>query len=260
MSIDDTQHFDFSTDDDAPIDERTSAINELFRQVKDRAKLMASKASNFGEYVNAFLLDYYYTNFTGLGWLYDASKGEMSVDALVGDLEVGDKAIEIDQTTAAIAEMQDRLEQEPEREGYVRVAVRKIRKGTDVTGLRTMAIFPSGIDIPRAGFDESAKSVDDKPQVVYYEPQKACWRHAVDDARKAADENGGVYYLPIQNTQEAQNNLHADPNGNVEYVMGRDDDGERIKQSMDSYLWVALVRRAEDENKHFVVSDFRGNH
>ena len=252
-------HFDFSDDKPTPLDGRASAIDELFRQVKDKAKLMANNSGNLGDYVKAFFLDYYYTNFSGLGWLYDATKGEMSVDALAGDLEVGDKAIEIEKTTAAIAEMKDRLEQEPEREGYVRVAVRKIRKGNDVTGLRAMAIFPSGVDIQRAGFDESVGRVNDKPQVVYYEPQKACWSHAVDDARKAADENGGAYYLPLQNTQEAQNSLHADPKGNVEYVIDRGDDGERVKQSMDSYLWVALVRKADGENKHFVVSDFREN-
>lgn len=257
LSMTMVDHLDFSSDnDDPPVDERTNAINELFREVKDKAKLIARNASSLSEYVRAFLLDYYYTNFAGLAWLYDESKGQMKGDALVRDLETGEKAVEIDKLASAIRDMYDRLVREPDREGFVRVAVIKIRKGDNVSGLRVLAIFPGNVDILRAGFDEQGFSGDSEQQIVYYEPQTACWEHAADDARKLADENGGVYYLPIQKSEEAQKNFKPDAYGKVEYVIGRDEKGERVKQDMPSYLWVSLVRRAYGENKHFVVSDY----
>jgi hypothetical protein len=161
--------------------------------------------------------------------MFDQSAEGVSFDELVSDLEDGDGKREVEKKTSAIEEMKKRLDSAPDKEGFVKVTIKKIRSGDSVSGLRVMAVFPGGISIPHTGFDDIAARYNDGKQTVYYEPNAACFRNAFDDANKESlkntDKEYKVYYLQVMDTEEAQRTIRPGLDGMAEYVLGKDEMG-----------------------------------
>lgn len=260
MPLDNVLHIEFSDDEVPPRNEKDVKVDELATEVRKKAKEIASGAEELSEYIKAFYLDYMYGSYEGLAWMFDQSAEGVSLDELVNDIEVGDGKREIERKTSAIEEMRKILDDAPDKEGYVKVTIKKIRSGDFVSGLRVLAEFPEGVLVPHAGFDDSAARYNEGKQTVYYEPNAACFKNAFDDANKESlknkDSEYKVYYLKVMDTEEAQRTIRPGLDGIAEYVLGKDEMGNKIKQSMDSYLWVALVHSGYKEDLHFRVSDF----
>lgn len=259
MSIDNMIHIEFP-DDEIPVrSQEDLKIDALVSEVRKKAREIAGGAKDLSEYVKAFYLDYKYGIYDALAWIFKQGD-EVNLNDLVEDISNGDGKKEVGKKVSAIEEMKKVLDGAPEKEGFVKMTVKKIRRGDDVLGLRVLAEFPEEVFIPHTGFDDSAAGFMSGKQTVYYEPNAACFRNAFDDANKEslknADSEYKVYYLQVMDTEEARRSIRPGIDGIAEYVLGKDEAGNKIKQRMDSFLWIALVHRGHQEDLHFKVSDF----
>ena len=249
-----TMFLDFSNEEPTRSD-RDLQIESLISQNRELAREMADKAVFLSDYILAFRFDFLYSNFKGLAWMDELP----SPDDFRSEFS-NEKFIERAKRTAEkISNMKQDLDKAPDRDGYAKLVIRQIRDQDSPWGLRVLAKFPDGTLVPHVGFDKNASDFNHGEQVVYYEPNLACFKNAYDDARKIANENVGdehqVYYLKIVDVEEASNLIVHGPNGVAEY-QGVDENGEKVKQSRDAYIMVSLLGRAAEEDYRIRVSDF----
>ncbi len=246
---------DFS-DDEHTRSERDLQIESLIDQNRELAREMAGKSASLSDYVLAFRFDFLYSNFRGLAWMDELP----SPDDFKSEFS-NEKFIERARSVAEkISKMKQDLDNAPDKEGYAKMIIRQIKDKDSPWGLRVLAKFPAGTVVPHAGFDRKASEFNNGEQIVYYEPNLACFKNAYDDARKVANENVDdehqVYYLKIVDVEEASSLIVHGSNGVAEYQLGIDDNGEKIKQNMDAYIMVSLLGRAAEEEYRIRVSDF----
>jgi hypothetical protein len=240
--------------------EKDKKIDELVKGVREVASVKAEEAKRLTDYVAAFLLDYRYGSYDGLIWMFDDPDHPEKVEDITSILTESAFIKEAEKTAKIIEEMKDVIDGAPEKEGYSKVTFRQMRSGDFVHGIRVLAEFPSEVLIPHGGFDKQANNTSGEKQFIYYEPSAACFKNPFDDARKLSLANEGpesrVYYLKLVDVNEASENIKHGPNGVAEYILGVDEEGNKIKQSMESYMLVSLLGRGFKEDCRLRVSDF----
>lgn len=246
---------DFSEDQE-PRSERDQKIDFLVSYNRELARKVVTEAKNLADYFLAFRFDFLYGSSKGLTWMDELPTEEEFKSELTNKafLERAHRVAE------KVEVMKKDLDKAPDKVGYVKVVIRQIKDQDSPWGLRVLAKFPKEVLVPHTGFDPNAAQYNDGEQILYFEPNLACFKNAFDDARKDANKNSGdehqVYYLKLTTPEEASKNIVHGANGVAEYQQGVDESGKKVKQSKDAYMIVSLLGRAAEEDYRVRVSDF----
>jgi len=226
---------------------------------------MATKASDVLTYFKAHKLAFLYANLDGksdgVSWMFEHEDfpGQITAESLIGDFDIDQGMIKgLEKQCVALEILRKKLEIFPEKEGYARVAIRKIRgKDKRVEGYSVLAIFPESTLLTHYGLDENATGAHGGNQAVFYEPIAACYENACSELYNITPEgeNRGMFYLPLKEVHEAQKGLIFDASGVAHYVIGVDKKGNKITQDRYDYLTAGLLGGVIGETKRIRISD-----
>ncbi len=187
-----------------------------------------------------------------ISWMWDY--GGVIAEDLVEE-QTNEKFSEHHAKDAKIAEsLRPSLNKLPEKEGIVRVVLKRARIDNNYYTYRALAAFPSGVE----AFDPSDGVVKDHPDAkggtVYFRPENACTEHACDDLFKIHRDE--PFYMPYRDLYDATKRLQTNKNGVNEYLLETLDEGTKVKQDAENYILVALLGGYSNENYIARVSDF----
>lgn len=227
--------------------ERSEAVEKIAREAKKIITGNISAATTEKDFLrwNSALL--WSASPQMIDWMWDF--GGITTEALIEDYETTKRDKEFEKEARYVSELREKLAANPDREGQVKVALKRIRdKSGRIENYRILAEFPLGYYVK--GVDWEDERDNSKPHVIYFEPSNACVIHACDDLYRSNKGAEGVAYIPVVDYTTAIARLSGG-----EYMTERNDT-EKVTQDTGTYVLVGLIGGFSNEGKRVRMSDF----
>ena len=235
--------------------EETQREKEV-REVTDKARAQAlerlQQTTRLTDYLRWHSAASVYFTPACVDWIWDY--GGTTPEELVTEQKTERFTQGYVKNTAVAEAMKPMVDTLEPKESMVRVALKRVRDHGGIYTYRVLAAFPEGTRIsdPLDGVSKDGEEATGI-NVVFFEPENACVKHACDDLYKANRDT--AFYMPYKGLGEAIGQLQTNRKGVNEYLLEKTEAGN-ITQDAQNYILVGLLGGYSNERFRVRISDF----